>query len=132
MTAQFWPLSSPSSSIPTGQQRAGLASGRPLPLARPVPVLSAPEDVVHGGGRIDVSGRIAARAVIGALGWRGGDRLTLTADAGVVTANRDPVSRGARRSLSSSLATRSPIARPGATLGPVPQPGRSLSCCRPR
>jgi hypothetical protein len=80
----------PSSSIPTGQQRARLASGRPLPLARPVPVLSAPEDVVHGIGRIDVSGRIAARAVIGALGWRGGDRLTLTADAGVVTANRDP------------------------------------------
>ena len=46
--------------------------------------------MVHGIGRIDVSGRIAARAVIGALGWRGGDWLTLTADAGVVTANRDP------------------------------------------
>jgi hypothetical protein len=30
------------------------------------------------------------QAVISALGWRGGDRLTLTADAGVVTARRDP------------------------------------------
>jgi bifunctional DNA-binding transcriptional regulator/antitoxin component of YhaV-PrlF toxin-antitoxin module len=45
--------------------------------------------VVYGIGRIDASGRIADRAVISALGWRGGDRLTLTADAGVVTARRD-------------------------------------------
>jgi len=30
------------------------------------------------------------RTVTGALGWRGGDRLTLTAEAGVVTARRDP------------------------------------------
>jgi bifunctional DNA-binding transcriptional regulator/antitoxin component of YhaV-PrlF toxin-antitoxin module len=46
--------------------------------------------MVYGIGRIDASGRIADRAVISALGWRGGDRLTLTADAGVVTARRDP------------------------------------------
>jgi hypothetical protein len=46
--------------------------------------------VVYGVGRIDASGRIADRAVTSALGWRGGDRLTLTADAGVVTARRDP------------------------------------------
>ena len=45
---------------------------------------------MYGIGRIDASGRIADRAVISALGWRGGDRLTLTADAGVVTARRDP------------------------------------------
>jgi hypothetical protein len=31
----------------------------------------------------------ADRAVITALGWHDGDRLTLTADAGVVTARRD-------------------------------------------
>ena len=36
------------------------------------------------------SGRVADRTVTGALGWRGGDRLTLTASAGVVTARRDP------------------------------------------
>jgi hypothetical protein len=46
--------------------------------------------VVYGIGRIDSSGRVADRAVISALGWRGGDRLTLTAGAGVVVARRDP------------------------------------------
>jgi bifunctional DNA-binding transcriptional regulator/antitoxin component of YhaV-PrlF toxin-antitoxin module len=66
------------------------AAGRPLPLARPVPVPAAPQDVVYGIGRIDASGRIADRAVISALGWADGDRLTLTADAGIVTARRDP------------------------------------------
>jgi hypothetical protein len=53
-----------------------------------VPVLTV--DVVYGLGRIDTSGRVADRTVTGALGWRGGDRLTLTACAGVVTARRDP------------------------------------------
>ena len=47
-------------------------------------------DVIYGIGRIDASGRIADRTVICALGWRNGDRLTLTADAGVVVARRDP------------------------------------------
>jgi bifunctional DNA-binding transcriptional regulator/antitoxin component of YhaV-PrlF toxin-antitoxin module len=45
---------------------------------------------VYGIARIDASGRICERAVITALGWSGGDRLTFTADAGVVTARRDP------------------------------------------
>jgi hypothetical protein len=80
----------PSSAVTSARQRARSAAGRPLPLARPVPVPSAPEDVVYGIGRIDASGRIADRAVISALGWLSGDRLTLTADAGVVTARRDP------------------------------------------
>jgi hypothetical protein len=80
----------PSSGALVARQRAKSAAGRPLPLARPVPVPSAPADVVYGIGRIDASGRIADRAVISALGWRGGDRLTLTANAGVVTACRDP------------------------------------------
>jgi hypothetical protein len=76
----------PSSAVPSGRQRTTAAGGRPLPLARPVPAPPAPEDVVYGIGRIDSSGRIADRTVTTALGWRGGDRLTLTADAGVVTA----------------------------------------------
>ena len=63
--------------------------GRPLPLARPAAVPSAPGGVVYGIGRIDASGRIADRAITSALGWCGGDRLTLTADAGVVIARRD-------------------------------------------
>ena len=46
--------------------------------------------MVYGLGRIDASGRVADRTVTRALGWRGGDRLTLTASAGVVTARRDP------------------------------------------
>jgi hypothetical protein len=46
--------------------------------------------VVYGFGRIDASGRIADRVTIAALGWRDGDRLTLTAEAGVMVARRDP------------------------------------------
>jgi len=76
--------------VTSARQRAGSAAGRPLPLARTVPVPSVPEDVVYGIGRIDASGRIADRAVITALGSRGGDRLTLTADAGVVTPAATP------------------------------------------
>ena len=49
-----------------------------MPLASP----PAGRHVVYGLGRIDASGRVADRAVTGALGWRGGDRLTLTAEAG--------------------------------------------------
>ena len=49
-----------------------------------------PEDVLYGFGRIDASGRVADRAFTSALGWRPGDRLTLTAAAGVVIARRDP------------------------------------------
>ena len=90
MTAQPLAPVIPSSAVPAGRQRAKSAAGRPLPLARPEPVPPAPADVVYGIGRIDASGRIADRAVTSALGWQGGDRLTLTADAGVVTARRDP------------------------------------------
>jgi hypothetical protein len=42
-----------------------------------------------GIARIDSSGRICERAIITALGWAGGDLLTVTADASVVTARRD-------------------------------------------
>jgi hypothetical protein len=57
-----------------------------MPLASP----PGRPDVVYGFGRIDATGRVADRATIAALGWRGGDRLTLTADAGVMIARRDP------------------------------------------
>ena len=49
---------------------------------------SVPQNVVYGLARIDSSGRICERAIITALHWAGGDRLTFTADAGVVTARR--------------------------------------------
>jgi len=57
-----------------------------MPLASP----PGRPDVVYGFGRIDASGRVADRATIAALGWRGGDRLTLSAEAGVMIARRDP------------------------------------------
>jgi len=69
------------------------AAVRTLPLAVP-PALSHPptlgRDVVYGLAHLDRSGRVADRTVTGALGWRGGDRLTLTAQAGVVVIRRDP------------------------------------------
>jgi bifunctional DNA-binding transcriptional regulator/antitoxin component of YhaV-PrlF toxin-antitoxin module len=80
----------PSSAVPASRQCARSAAARRLPLASPVPVPSAPEEVVYGIARIDASGRICERAVITALSWAGGDRLTFTAEAGVVTARLDP------------------------------------------
>ena len=90
MTAQPLGPVIPSSGGPAARRWPRSAAGLPLPLACPVPVPAAPEDVVYGIGRIDASGRIADRTVISALGWCGGDRVTLTADAGVITARRDP------------------------------------------
>ena len=90
MTAQSLAPIIPSSGVAAYRQRARLAAARRLPLASPVPAPSAPEDVVYGIARIDASGRICERAVITALAWAGGDRLTFSADAGVVTARRDP------------------------------------------
>ena len=62
---------------------------RRLPLAAPPAGPPSPCETSYGIGRIDASGRVSDRAVIGALGWRGGDRLTLTAAGGVVVARRD-------------------------------------------
>lgn len=90
MTAQPLAPVIPSSAVPASRQRARSAAARRLPLASPVPVPSAPEEVVYGIARIDASGRICERAIITALSWAGGDRLTFTAEAGVVTARRDP------------------------------------------
>ena len=54
------------------------------------PALPAGPGVVYGFGRIDASGRVADRATIAALGWRGGDPVTVTAEGGVMIARRDP------------------------------------------
>jgi AbrB family looped-hinge helix DNA binding protein len=67
------------------QGRAG--GGRPLPLAGP---LAIPLDAVYGMSRIDASGRLTCQAVSHVLNWQPGDRLTLTADSGVVVSRRDP------------------------------------------
>jgi hypothetical protein len=67
------------------------AAARTMPLTvPPVRPPALPRDVVYGLARVDRSGRVADRTVTSALGWRGGDRLTLTAEAGVVVIRRDP------------------------------------------
>ena len=68
----------------------GRPGASPLPLASPPPTAQAPGGVLYGMGRIDASGRVADRAITSVLGWHGGDRLTVTAAAGVVIARRDP------------------------------------------
>ena len=81
----------PRRSAPGNWPRGRPGAAGPLPLpASPgqAPALAA--DVVYGLGRIDASGRVADRTVTRALGWHDGDRLILTASAGVVTARRDP------------------------------------------
>ncbi len=70
--------------------RPGIAGTLPLAVAPPEQAPALAADVVYGLGLIDASGRVADRTVTCALGWSGGDRLTLTASAGVVTARRDP------------------------------------------
>ncbi len=90
MTARLIAPVIPPSSRPSvrGHGRAG--APRRLPVAA-VPVIpAAADDVLYGFGRIDASGRVADRAITSALGWRAGDRLTLTAAASVVIARRDP------------------------------------------
>jgi hypothetical protein len=85
MTARPVPPVIPAAS-PGRRRSGGPGAGHPVALANP----PGRPDVVYGFGRIDASGRVADRATMSALGWRGGDRLTLTAEAGVMIARRDP------------------------------------------
>jgi hypothetical protein len=80
----------PSPGRVAGPSRVAPPAVRPLPMAGPAAALSVPAGVVYGTGRIDASGRVTDQAVSCALGWREGDRLTLTAAPGIVTARRDP------------------------------------------
>ena len=84
MTTRLVPPVIPAAS--PGRRPGKPGAGHPMPLASP----PGRPDVVYGFGRIDASGRVADRATIAALGWRGGDRLTVTAEAGVMIARRDP------------------------------------------
>jgi hypothetical protein len=81
--------------IPPRARPGGREHGRPgparrLPMATAPEVPAVPDDVLYGFGRMDESGRVADRAMTSALGWQPGDRLTLTAAAGVVIARPDP------------------------------------------
>jgi hypothetical protein len=71
------------------------------------PALAA--DVVYGLDRIDASGRVADRTVTCALGWHGGDRLTLTAGAGIEwpaqgSCEPDALSRGMQAARAMTMA----------------------------
>ena len=69
---------------PGGREHGRPAAARRLPVAAVPEVPAVPDDVAYGFGRMDEWGRVADRAMIAALGWQPGDRLTLTAAAGVV------------------------------------------------
>ena len=80
----------PPRSRPGGREHGRPVTARRLPVAAAPEVPALPDDVRYGFGRMDESGRVADRAMTGVLGWQQGDRLTVTAAAGVVIARRDP------------------------------------------
>ena len=90
MTAPLIAPLIPPRARPGAREHGRAAPARRLPMAAAPQVPAVPDDLVYGTGRVDESGRVADRAMIGALGWQRGDRLTLTAAAGVVIARRDP------------------------------------------
>jgi hypothetical protein len=90
MTAPLIAPLIPPRARPGGRERSRTVPVRCLPVAAAQEVPAVPDDVVYGFGRMDESGRVGDRAMISALGWQPGDRLTLTSVAGVVIARRDP------------------------------------------
>jgi hypothetical protein len=90
MTAPLIAPLIPPRSRPGGREHGRPATARRLPVAAAPEVPAVPDDVMYGFGRMDESGRVADRAITSTLGWQPGDRLTLTAAAGVVIARRDP------------------------------------------
>ena len=90
MTAHLIAPLIPPRARPGGRERGGTAAARRLPVAVAPEVPAVPDNVVYGLGRMDQWGRVADRAMTRVLGWRPGDRLTLTANAGMVIARRDP------------------------------------------
>jgi bifunctional DNA-binding transcriptional regulator/antitoxin component of YhaV-PrlF toxin-antitoxin module len=90
MTAPLIAPLIPPRARPGGREHGRTGTARRLPAAAAPDVPAVPDDVVYGFGRMDESGRVADRAMTSALGWQPGDRLTVTAAAGVVIARRDP------------------------------------------
>jgi len=90
MTAPLIAPLIPPRARPGSREHGRTATARRLPVAAAPVVLSIPADVLYGFGRMDSSGRVADRAMTSTLGWQPGDRLTLIAAPGVVTAHRDP------------------------------------------
>ena len=88
MTAQHIAPVIPPSAVPAAG--GGPGPRRAAPCRWPARCGPSRRTSFTGSPASTPSGRICERAIITALGWAGGDRLTLTAEAGVVTARRDP------------------------------------------
>jgi bifunctional DNA-binding transcriptional regulator/antitoxin component of YhaV-PrlF toxin-antitoxin module len=90
MTAPLIAPLIPPRARPGAQGHGSSGTPRRLPVAAAPDIPALPDDVAYGLGRMDEWGRVADRAMTRVLGWQPGDRLTLTADAGMVIARRDP------------------------------------------
>ena len=90
MTTPLIAAPDPPRARPGGREHDRPGAARRLPVTAAPEVPAVPDDVVYGFGRMDESGPVVDRAMTSALGWQPGDRLTLTAAAGVVIARRDP------------------------------------------
>ena len=126
MTAPLIAPLIPPRARPGARKHGKTATARRLPVAAAPEVPAVPDDVVYGTGRMDESGQVGDRAMIGALGWQRGDRLTLTASAGVVIARRDPagmVTMPAKPYLVIPAALRRPLRTAGC--------GLVITCCWP-
>ena len=89
MTAPLIAPVIPASGRPAARGHRAAGTGRRLPVAVVPAPPAVPDDVLYGFGRIDAAGRVADRRHQRA-GLVLRDRLTLTAEAGMVAARRDP------------------------------------------
>ncbi len=71
--------------------RAAAPARGPLPLPRLAAVRTSA--TVYGLAVLDCRGRVADRAVLGALGWRAGTRLEIRTTGGLLVINADPRGR---------------------------------------
>jgi len=95
MSEPLQPEVIPAISLPDREQAAPWRPTSPL-VRRPLPLIALAEkrigDAVYGLSTVDCNGRIADRAILAALGWDGGSRLSIHVYDGLVLLETD--SRG--------------------------------------